>query len=212
MGRVLAVEARPRSRLAEVRLDDGSILTFARDTVARLSIKPGATFTEAELRAARREDEQGRAVAAALRLLSLRARSRKDLQDRLRRRGFSAAATAAAVSRMSDLGYLDDAAFARGYVESRQAATPRSRRFLRYELGRSGVASDQVEAAVEAVSDDTAAYEAASRRLRALRGVDRETFRRRLGAFLTSRGFSYGVARAVIDRCWVELTEAAEGG
>ena len=72
------------------------------------------------------------------------------------------------------------------------------------------MARNLAEAAVEPVSDEEAAYEAASRRLRVLRGLDRAVFERRLGAFLTSRGFGYGVARAVIERCWDEIALAEE--
>ncbi len=110
---------------------------------------------------------------------------------------------------MRDLGYLNDAAFARFWVESRQAGTPRSRRALAFELSRKGVSREETDAALEEVSDADAAYHAAQRRLRTLRGTDRQTFERRLGTFLNSRGFGYGVARATIQRCWAELSEEA---
>jgi regulatory protein len=112
---------------------------------------------------------------------------------------------------MRELGYLDDAAFARTYVESRQAATPRSRRALGFELSRRGVSRDQLDAALEDVSDVEAAYVAAQRRLRSLQGLDRQTFERRLGSFLNGRGFGYGVARSTVERCWSELTRQ-DGG
>jgi hypothetical protein len=38
-----------------------------------------------------------------------------------------------------------------------------------------------------------------------LQGADRQTFERRLGTFLNSRGFGYGVARAAVQRCWAEV-------
>jgi hypothetical protein len=59
------------------------------------------------------------------------------------------------------------------------------------------------------VSDADAAFEAAQRRLRALQGLDRTAFTRRLGAFLTSRGFDYAIARSTIDRCWRLVTDGA---
>ena len=110
---VTEVVTRGRSRLADLWLDDGSVVTLSRDTVGSLSIKAGTAFSATELASVRAEDERARAVAAAVRLLSLRARSRKDLGERLRRRGFRAAAVEAALTRMAALGYLDDAAFAR---------------------------------------------------------------------------------------------------
>jgi regulatory protein len=153
------------------------------------------------------EDQRLTAIESALRLLAVQPRSERDLTDRLRRRGLPRGAVDAAVTRMRELGYLNDAAFAKFYVEARLAATPRSRRALAFELGRKGVRRELADESLSDVSDSEAAYEAAQRRLRALRALDRQTFTRRLGTFLSSRGFGYGVARATIDRCWAELAE-----
>ena len=74
------------------------------------------------------------AIAGALRLLAAHPRSEKDLRQRLRRRGLPPPAVDAAAERVKELGYLDDTAFARFWVDSRQAATPRSRRYVLFEL------------------------------------------------------------------------------
>src|SRR5262249_41183467 len=134
-------------------------------------------------------------------------RSEKDLRDRLRRRGFHTPAVDSAITRMRELSYIDDAAFARFWVDARQASTPRSRRALAFELSRKGVTRELASETVSELSDEEAAYEAAQRRLRALRTLDYEAFTRRLGNFLASRGFGYGVSRSTIDRCWSELQE-----
>jgi regulatory protein len=152
------------------------------------------------------EDQRRGAIAAALRLLAIQPRSEQDLRDRLRRRAFPRHAIDAALERMRELGYLNDAAFARFWVEARQAATPRSRRALTFELGRKGVNRELAAETTAGLSDENAAFEAAQRRLRTLRGLDRATFTRRLGSFLSSRGFSYGVARRTIDRCWEDVS------
>src|SRR3990170_2433022 len=62
---------------------------------------------------------------------------------------------------MRELAYLDDAAYARFFVEARQAATPRSRRALAFELSRKGVDRELATEAVAELSDADAAYEAA---------------------------------------------------
>jgi hypothetical protein len=93
------------------------------------------------------------------------------MRERLsRRRGFPDEAVDAAIQRMQELGYLDDGAFARFWVESRQTGTPRSRRALAFELSRKGVGRDELDAALEGVSDAEAAYDAAQRRLRLRQG------------------------------------------
>jgi regulatory protein len=202
---ITAIERLRFKRRARLYLDGEPALTLATDIIAAEGLAPGQAMSDAALAALRERDQRQQALDGALRLLSQSPRSEREIRQRLRRRGIDADAVDAAVARMRELGYLDDAAFAKSYVDSRQAATPRSRRSLAFELGRRGIDKAAAAAALASVSDLDAAYAAASRRLRALAGLDRQTFARRLGAFLAGRGFGYGVARATIERCWAEI-------
>lgn len=211
MPTITAIEKQKRRQRANLHIDGEYALSLRLDVISDARLAAGMELTHDQRRELEAEDQRLGAIEAALRLLAMGPRSEHDLRQRLiRRRGFRAEAVDAAVERMRELGYLDDAAFARFWVESRQAGVPRSRRALAYELGLKGVNREQLAEALEPVSDADAAYEAAQRRLRALRGLDRRTFERRLGTFLNSRGFGYGVARATIQRCWSELQTEAE--
>ncbi len=53
-----------------------------------------------------------------------------------------------AIERLTDLGMLDDEAFARAWVESRDRARPRGERALRAELRQKGVADRAMAAAL----------------------------------------------------------------
>jgi regulatory protein len=204
---ITAIERQKRRRRADVCLDGEPAFSLGLDLIAERGLMAGMTLSPAQRRDLEAEDGRRGAVQAALRLLAMNPRSERELSLGLRKRGFRHDAVEAGVTRMKELGYVDDAAFARSWVEARQSAAPRSRRFVLFELGRKGVEREAAVAAVEGLSDEAAAYEAAQRRLRALRGLDHATFQRRLGAFLAGRGFGYGVARAVIERCWDELAE-----
>ncbi|HEY7465845.1 MAG TPA: regulatory protein RecX [Dehalococcoidia bacterium] len=206
MATITAVEKQKRGRRANVYVDGEYAFSLRLDVLQLAGLTAGGELTEERRRELETEDQRLGAVEAALRLLALGPRSVHDLRERLsRRRGFRREAVDHAMRRMKELGYLNDAAFARFWVESRQAATPRSKRALAFELGRKGVAREQLDEALDGVSDAEAAYDAAQRRMRVLRGVDHQTFERRLGAFLNSRGFGYGVARSTIQRCWAEM-------
>jgi regulatory protein len=203
---ITAIEKEKRGRRANVHLDGEYALSLRLDLIATAGLAVGGEMAPALRGELEAEDQRLGAIEAALRLLAVGPRSERELRDRLsRRRGFRGEAVDAAIQRMRELRYLDDGAFARFWVESRQAGTPRSRRALAFELSRKGVGRDEMDAALEGVSDADAAYEAAQRRLRSLSKLDRQTFQRRLGSFLNSRGFGYGVARATIQRCWAEL-------
>jgi regulatory protein len=206
MPTITAIEKQQRGRRANVHLDGEYALSLRLDLITIAHLAVGAELATTQRQELEAEDQRLGAIEAALRLLAAGPRSERDLRERLsRRRGYRDEAVDAAVQRMRELGYLNDAAFARFWVESRQAGTPRSRRALAFELSRKGVDREQLDTALEGVSDAEAAYDAAQRRLRALQGADKQTFERRLGTFLNSRGFGYGVARTAIQRCWADV-------
>lgn len=210
MPTITAIEKQKRSRRANVHLDGDYAFSLRLDLISTAHLSVGAELLQPERRKLEAEDQRLGAIESALRLLATAPRSENDVRERLtRRRGYPDVAVEAAVQRMRELGYLDDGAFARFWVESRQFGSPRSRRALAFELSRKGVGRDELASALDEVSDEDAAYAAAQRRMRALRNADKQTFERRLGTFLGSRGFGYGTARLAIQRCWAELNDEA---
>jgi regulatory protein len=204
---ITRIEKQKRKPRADVYLDGDLVLSLRLDVITMSRLAVGDELSSARQKEIEAEDQRLGALEAALRLLALGPRSERDLRERLeRRRGFSRPAVDQAVGRMRELGYVNDAAFAKQYVENRQAS-PRSKRALAFELGRKGVDRGHTDVALEDYDDAEAAYAAAQRRLRGLRDADRVTFERRLGNFLASRGFGYGVARITIQRCWRELSQ-----
>ncbi|MBI4311564.1 MAG: regulatory protein RecX [Chloroflexi bacterium] len=144
-----------------------------------------------------------RAYQAGLRLLSYRARSRRELAQRLARR-FPQAAVGEAIAQLEAHGYLDDTAFAQEWRRAREAHRPRSASLVKRELLGHGVPRETAESAVAGMDDDAGAYQAAQRRLKALAGLDAATFQRRLGDFLRRRGFGSDVVRHTVQRLWEE--------
>ncbi len=96
--------------------------------------------TFAERRARRAEvDDPELVLNAAVRFLEARARSVAEVRRRLRDAGYRVVLVDGAIARLLDLGMLDDEAFARGWVESRDRARPRGEIALRRELALKGV-------------------------------------------------------------------------
>ena len=78
-------------------------------------------------------------LEAALRFLEARARSESEVRRRLGQAGYRSELVDGAITRLVELGVLDDEAFARAWVESRDRARPRGERALRRELSLKGV-------------------------------------------------------------------------
>lgn len=152
--------------------------------------------------------EQG--VERCLSLLARRPRARRELDDYLRRRGLEAAVREAALARLVERGLVDDAGFARTWVENRSAFRPRSRRALAAELWRKGVSVESAAQALAEVDDESAARSAARGYARRMSGLERKEFFQRLLGYLGRRGFTYNVARPVVEEVWGEQNAAPQ--
>ena len=141
------------------------------------------------------------AHAAALRLLTARARTRAELEGRLVERGFTGEAVRAALDRLGRVGLVDDAALAAAVAEGR-AERGLDAPAIALELRDRGVDPDLAEAAAwGAVPADERAgrcRRVAEARLGQLVGLDPEARRRRLAGYLARRGYPAEVAEPVI--------------
>lgn len=193
-----------RSRHQRVVLDGGLILRVRPDDVAALGLRPGIDLDAAALDALRGSAEVVLATEMTLRLLAVRLRSRRELNDRLRRHGITAEVRRRVLDRLTEDGFLDDLRFARAWIQGRLTTRPSGRVRLRAELLRKGVAAEVIEQALReafAMADEQELAVAVARaRLRRYRGESPEVASRRLAGVLHRRGFSAGaIARALRD-------------
>jgi regulatory protein len=212
-GTVTRVTALPRhpGRFA-VELDGGAGLTVDEDLLLRYDIQVGDQLDGSRVADILAHEETARATEAALVYLAHRPRSEREVRDRLRRGDFPSETIEKVIARLHDWRYLDDADFARRWVENRAAHRPRGRRLLQQELRRKGIAAETVnEVIAEADLDElAAATELARRRLGTTTGDDPIAARRRLGAYLARRGYSYDVVRVALERALGEAEEFDE--
>jgi regulatory protein len=137
---------------------------------------------------------------AAADLLSRRAWTRRDLAARLRRRGAPAEIAVAVVDDLAGRGYVDDATFARHWVETRASRGYGANR-LRSELLARGVAAALVDEALASIAPDAvaaAAREAARKRLPALHRGAAARVAARLSDHLLRRGFPGAIVARVV--------------
>ncbi len=91
--------------------------------------------------------------------------------------------------RYHPVGLVDDEAFAEMFVRSRQETKGLAAGALRHELRTKGVPDEVVDAALEEIDPEREKEQAralVARRLRTMRGLDRDTQTRRLAGFLAA--------------------------
>ncbi len=115
---------------------------------------------------------------------------------------FTADAVEAALRRLEELGYIDDARFAREWVSTRTRLSARSARRLFEELREKGVDRRLAEAAIENLDDECTALDAAEKFVTRLANADREQFLRKLFGHLSRRGYSRPIAQRTAMALW----------
>lgn len=152
------------------------------------------------------------AMEIAVRFLATRPRTRWEVERRLRRAHVADAVIEATADRLGQLGYLDDAAFARWWGEQRDRHAPRGRRMIEAELRQRGVPRAVIEAyrhehaaPERAPEDEGLPSDETSRAREALAGhlrgrslpTDRKALQR-VGMFLVRRGFDPDAVRSAL--------------
>ncbi|GIH77638.1 recombination regulator RecX [Planobispora longispora] len=159
-------------------------------------------------------DPQAVARAICLRLLTMSPRTRAQLAEALRKREVPDDAAEAVLERFSEVGLIDDEAFAAAWVSSRHAGRGLARRALASELRQRGVEEDTVKEAVEQLDPEQeveTARRLVARKLPSTRGLEPAVRTRRLAGMLARKGYGPGLAfRVIREALENEESESAE--
>jgi len=147
------------------------------------------------------DDPEARAREICLRLLTLAPRTRAQLADALRKRGIPDTVVAGVLAKYADVGLIDDAAFARAWVESRHYSRGLAGRALAAELKQRGVDSGEIRDAIEELgpaAEVSTARKLVAQRLAGTRGEPAQARTRRLAGMLARKGYPPALAFRVI--------------
>lgn len=141
------------------------------------------------------------ALDRAVAYLAARARSRREVETKLLQAGYRPATVEMVLYKLERERILDDADFARQWVEGR-SHRKLGRTRIAQELRRKGVSEDEAEAALEEISDEdqlTAAISLAEKAAARLKpGEDPRKAAARIQAMLARRGFGWDVVKEAV--------------
>jgi len=203
MGRITAIE--PQARHANrynLYVDEQFVLGLSALLAARLQV--GQTLTDEQLSKLEQDELYESAHEKALRFLEPRPRSTAEIKQHLLKKKIPADVAEGVIAQLGEAGLLDDAAFAKYWVENREQFRPRAARALRFELRRKGLSDTDIKDAVGDIDEGDSAYRAGTNRAKRWRNLERREFYEKLTGFLVRRGFSYSVAKDAVARLWNE--------
>lgn len=167
------------------------------ESVVKSKLNIGREVTEEQLDAILQESEVSYGFEKALNYLGRKRCSEKEVWDNLIGKGFEETTVAAVIAKCREYRYLDDAEYARTYVQSYRRTKGEIR--LRNELRQKGVTDTLIDAALGEVEDfDSSALELGEKYLRSRPRTPKT--KAGLYRFLASKGYPNDTVYGVIDK------------
>ena len=158
----------------------------------------------------REPDPHDVARQIVLRQLTLAPRSRAQLEDKLRQRDCPDDVAATVLDRLTEVGLIDDEAYAQMLVRSQQAGRGLARRALARELRSKGIDPELAAETLDGIDDESErerARELVAKKLRSMHGLSAEVQTRRLAGMLARKGYASTTSFAVIREAIADAPE-----
>lgn len=201
----LTLQKRNPNRV-NVYLDDEFAFGLARIVAAWLQV--GQELTPEKIAQLQEEDAAEVALQRAVRFLSYRPRSEKEIIDNLRKHETPEKVIESIMARLTGNGMVNDRNFARLWIENRSTFRPRGSYALRTELRQKGITDKVIEEALTDLDEDSLAYAAGRKKAPKIKTDDEQEFRNKMYGFLSRRGFSYETIAEVVRKIWQEQQSA----
>ena len=193
-------------------LDGAFAFGVSDDVLLKYSLHVGAELDQGAVDNILRAEEEETAKQKALRYLSIRPRSKKEIRDYLLRKEYAGSTAERIVAKLESLKLLDDAAFARMVCRDMLVKKPAGEKLVRQSLFKKGVPKELIDTVsaefFSTESELSMAFEAAERqRARIERGsrrLDHMQFKKKILDYLVRRGFSFDAAMSAANKLFTK--------
>ena len=203
----IAVQQKRKNRCS-IFLDDEYAFGLDQEIVLQFGLKKGDVLTEQQIEEISINEERKRAKDRALKFLSYRDRSEKEIRTKLKDVGYEENILEWVIGELKRLKFLDDQRFALSYAQTQMITRPVGEYFLKRELKQKGVAEELIEQTLEKAYEEkdqfSVALELAQQRKKRYANLDEIKVKKRVSDFLLRRGFSWDVVAEVMER-WDDL-------
>ncbi|MGA7161528.1 MAG: RecX family transcriptional regulator [Bacteroidota bacterium] len=191
-----------RASRKSVFVDGSFAFGIGDDVLIKFALHEGAQLDKGTIEKILKTEQEETAKQKALRFLSIRPRSKKEMRDYLLRKEFSADIIDYVVGRLETLNMLDDLAFARMVCRDSLAKKPGGAKMLRQALFKKGVPKEIIETVLAEFSTPEsefamavkAAEHQSMRIARSSKRLDNDHFKKKILDYLVRRGFAYDTA------------------
>ncbi len=146
-------------------------------------------------------DEFGKFYNKALKFLSYRPRSEKEIRDKLKSKKASDSMIQIILTKLKDQKFVNDEEFTKWWIEQRITFKPRSVRLIKMELKQKGIGQELIDSTFDnlqlTINDLESAKKLIQKRLNKYKNLSREEKFQKVSRFLASKGFNYDVIKEI---------------
>jgi regulatory protein len=192
-----------------IYLNDGREILSYIDFIVKFKIKPGKKLTEEQILEIKSNSELIYAKETAYKFLSYKPRTQKEVEEKLRQKGFAHDVISKAVEDIKRYGFINDLEYARNFVLNKSKSKSLGKVALKQALLLKGIPLETIEQVIaerENLIDETeVAFELAQKKLKLLKSSKKKKrseseLKRKIYEFLTRRGFTWETINHVIGK------------
>ncbi|MCI0473131.1 MAG: RecX family transcriptional regulator [Ignavibacteria bacterium] len=200
--KITSIEHQKKEGRFNIFLDGEFAFGLYRETVYNFGLRVNDELTQPEIDRMRSEDELNFGKKVAFRYLNYKPRSEKEVRTKLLQKKISEKTIGEIITLLKDLKFIDDANYAKMYVESKVTLKPEGRRVLKMKLAGKGIEKELSQKTVEENYPEETEIKKAkdlinkySKRVKAKNPADRK---QKIYRHLLSKGFAYDVISMVL--------------
>jgi regulatory protein len=178
-----------------IYIDEKYVCSFSENELLNLGLRIGQELTPDGLEQLKADSNRDKAYMRALDLLSRRPRSEWELRDYLKRKDYEPDMIDIILNMLSDKGYVNDADFARRWIDNRHLLKPTSKRRLRQELKQKRISDEVID---QVLSEDETDEREVLREL-VERKRSRYPDKTKFMQYLVRQGYSYDDIKSVLS-------------
>ena len=204
MPRITKIESQKKNpKRRSIFLDGEFAFGLDEEVLYKYGLKIGEELDQKKIDQILESEVKKESKDAALKFLSYRMRSEKEVRDKLKKKEFANDLIDEVIKDLKRINLIDDSNFASAFVRDKISNKPQGKILLKQELWKKGIKDETIEKVLKEYFEDeeeelNLAKNLLKKRKKRYENLDKNIAKRRMMSFLLRRGFSYEIVKQAL--------------
>lgn len=213
MAKITKIQAQKRKGRYNIFLDGKYAFPVAEQTLIDFRLMNDVELTDEDIKEIQDSENINKAYGDAVNYLSYQLRTKKEIKDYLYKKEYHRDAVDEVISRLEKLHYLDDASYAKSFINTQLRTTANGPKIIEQKMAKKGVPNNVIQDAIVEIDYDTLLENATDFAKKQARKQSRASFKQmltKLRASLYQKGFDNEIIETAIKNLDLEPDEDEE--